>query len=222
MRTRKSTLRPQALSVLSSLFEFMPTRAQRRMVEILEGAIRNYATIGVEKTTYDSIAKACKISRPLVQHYFKDKDAIYEMSMKYIRANFQKLAVDAIKKSSDPATQLEQYVSALFAWAKKYPLHAKVWNLVYYYAAVDSHLKRINTDLVMMGHDRITALLTAGVESGVFADGEIRARAKMIQMLYTGALVSVSSEDLYIDVEEFRKLLVRSCLQLAIQPLPRQ
>ncbi len=220
MRVRKSTLRPQALSVLSSLFEFMPTRAQRRMVEILEGAIRNYATIGVEKTTYDSIAKACKISRPLVQHYFKDKEAIYEMSMKYIRANFQRLAVESIKKQDDPKQQLEQYVSALFSWAKKFPLHAKVWNLVYYYAAVDSHIRQIHTELAMMGHDRITSLLTSGIEAGVFAPGEIRARAKMIQTLYTGGLVMVTSEDLYVDSETFRTLLVRSCLQLAQQPLP--
>ncbi len=59
---------PKNFSIYSNLFEFVPTRSQRRIIGLLEAAIRNYATIGIEKTTYDSIAKAAKVSRPLVQH----------------------------------------------------------------------------------------------------------------------------------------------------------
>lgn len=215
MRPRNSPTSSQALAVYSDLFQLVPTRAQRRMVQILEAAIRNYVTIGIENTTYDSIAQTCKVSRPLIQHYFKDKDAVFDMAMKYIRANFQKIAVDAIRKEKTHVGQLGQYVGSLFLWIRKFPLHAKAWNLVYYYAAVDAKVRKTHTELATMGHDRITALLQAGVDAGVFADGELRKRAKLIQTLYTGGLIMATSEDLYVSKDTFRDFLIEGCLDIA-------
>ncbi len=214
MRARLPPTR--ALSVYSGLFEWAPSKAQRRMIQILEAAIRCYVTIGIESTTYESIAKQGKMSRPLIQHYFKDKNAIFEMVVKYIRVNFQKIAVDAIQKAKTPEEQLRQYVGSLFIWRKKYPLHVKVWNLVYYYAAVNPDIRRLHTDLATMGHDRITELLAAGAEAGVFAKGEFRKRAKIIQTLYTGGLITASSENLYIPEETFKEHLVEGCLEIAM------
>lgn len=221
MRSRSSTSTSQALTIYSDLFQLVPSRAQRRMIQILEAAIRNYVTIGIENTTYDSIAQACGVSRPLIQHYFKDKDAVFEMTIKYIRVNFQKIAVDAIQKEKTPVGQLTQYVASLFTWIKKFPLHAKVWNLVYYYAAVNPRIRKIHTELATMGHERITALLQAGVDAGVFADGELKKRAKLIQTLYTGGLVSATAEELYVPKEVFRDSLIEGCLDIAMRgPAP--
>jgi AcrR family transcriptional regulator len=209
------SLNPAISAVYHQLFEYVPTRVQRRVVQILEAAIRTYVRRGIEGTTYEEIAKAAKVSRPLVQHYFKDKDALFEMVAKYIRANFQELAVQAIEKAATPREKLERYVGALFVWVKKYPFHAKVWNLIYYYAAVDKNFRKVHTELAEMGHRRITALLEAGARAGAFAGGRLEERAKMIQTLYTGGLIMVTTEDLYVDLSAFEKQLASATVSMA-------
>lgn len=215
MRPRTQTTDPKWIGVYSDLFNLVPTRAQRRMIQILEAAIRNYASIGIENATYDSIAKACKVSRPLIQHYFKDKSEIFEMALKYIRATFQKIAIEEIQSQNTPTDKMRAYVGSLFVWHKKFPLHAKVWNLMYYYSAVDNRMRKVHTELADIGHRRITALLEDGVKAGEFAGGNLEERAKLIQTLYTGGLIMVSTENLYVSKKTFEEHLVQGCLDIA-------
>src|SRR4051812_18083885 len=86
---------------LGELFPYKPSKAQRTQLAIIESAIKCYATLGIEKSTAERIAKTCGISRPLVQHYFPDREGLLEMSIKYIRTYLQKLAVDAVNSRPD-------------------------------------------------------------------------------------------------------------------------
>lgn len=217
MQARVSTMSASSLSTYAELFDHQPPRVQRRMIQILEAAIRNYFTLGIEKTTYESIAKAGKISRPLIQHYFKDKDEIFVMALKYIRVTFQKLAIDGIARAQSHEGQMKEYVGSLFEWLQKYPMHAKVWNLMYYYAAVDSSFLAMHTHLAEMGHQRIIALLREGAKEGVFSGGDLERRAKLIQTMYTGGLIMVTAEKLYVSLDTFRQYLTDAILEIAIK-----
>ncbi len=202
-------------AVYTGLFHSVPSRAQRRVVQILEGTIRTYLKYGIESTTYERIARTCQVSRPLIQHYFRDKSELFEMVAKYIRVLFQQIAIEAIRREDNYTQQLAGYVGSLFTWIEEYPRHAKVWGLVFYYAAVNPRIRALHTELAQMGHDRITALLEAGAMAGEFAPGEFRKRAKMIQTLYTGGFIMVTSEDLYVGIPTFRGYLIEACEQIA-------
>jgi len=206
------------LGVYSDLFTLAPSRAQRRMLQILEAAIRNYCTIGIENTTYDSIAKTCKISRSLIQHYFQDKDEIFEMVVKYIRVQYQQYAIKAFQQKEDPKERLMAYAESAVRWIHDYPNYQKVWNLFYYYCGVNARWRNLETELVTLGHNRITALLQAGADQGIFPGDHLSKRAKQIQVLITGAIVTGSTEDLPVDFEEFCKNTVEGCLTLALSP----
>lgn len=205
-------------AVYPQLFEAVPSRAQRRVVQILEGAVRTYLSLGIENTTFGAIAQTCKVSRPLVQHYFSDKESLFEMVAKYIRVVFQQLSVEAIRGEDSPRRQLECWIGALFDWLDEYPHHARVWSLVYFYAASNPRLREMHTELAQIGHQRLTSILEAGVNKGDFPGGDLPRRAKMIQTLHTGGFITLIAEDLYVDPAVYRRYLVETALELALTP----
>lgn len=210
--------RPSASSLAalySDILPQAPSRAQSRTLEIIEGAIHCYATLGIDGTTYENIAKASKISRPLIFRYFKDREAIFESAIRYIRTHFQKLAVDAIMAETEPKMQLEAYVLSTFAWVAQYPEHVRTWILFYYSCGTNAKHRALNTDLVKMGHERITAILAEGKKRGDFNCAKPSQSARAIQMLITGALISAATEDPFIPIKELKAITTQEALRMA-------
>src|SRR5262245_30016404 len=65
-----------SFTLLNELLPAAPTKAQRRQLQIVEAAIGCYASVGFEKATFEKIASVCKVSRPLIQHYFPDREKL--------------------------------------------------------------------------------------------------------------------------------------------------
>jgi AcrR family transcriptional regulator len=192
-----------------------PTKGQVRQAQILEAAIKNFATVGVENTTPDKIAKTCKISRPLVLHYFKDVEEIFQLAVKVIRAEFQRMAVVAIEKEAKPTGRLKAYVHSSLDWVDLRPLHVKVWLLFFYRCGLREADRKLNSDLVNMGHDRIAALLELGKSQGEFHFDDAMATAKMIQNVITGALICRMTEAQSPRLESVRTETTKTCFLLA-------
>lgn len=186
--------------------EFFPaanSRAKRRLVELLEAAIHCYATVGFDKTTYQEIADECRVTQPLVMHYFKKKSDIFESVARYIRINFQNMAIEAITKKKSATEMMAAYCDSCFEWSRKFPQHAKVWALYYYHCALEPKYKKLNTEMVTLGEQRIRAILEAGVREKEFKSGSLESRARMIRLIVTGMLVLENTEKLSLSRAEF-------------------
>jgi len=60
-----------SIEAIHHLVPLLPTsKSQKRRISIIEGALRCYAKLGIEKTTFDQIAKEAKTSR-LLNHQAK-------------------------------------------------------------------------------------------------------------------------------------------------------
>lgn len=206
---------PLHRSVMDELFPPRQSKSQERKIQILEAAIKSYTTDGVEKTTPGRIAELCKISRPLVLHYFPDSGMLFEVVVKYIRARFQELAIQAIQAKTAPTEQLTAYVDSTFEWAETSPRHAKVWLLFFYYCSIQPKHHALHSELVSMGHQRIQALLEQGCQEGEFKCGNPRVAAKMIQVAISGALLAVLTETSPIMPRQLRAETLRVCLAQA-------
>jgi len=173
-----------------------PSKGDKTRLRIVEAAIRNYATIGYDKTTPQKIADTAKLSRPLIIHYFKDADGIFALALRYIRLRFQRMAIQSIRLDDTPSEQLESYVRSTFAWARAYPDHARIWLYFYYAAALDEKLKALNTEMAEMGRLRIAAILDAGTKLKLWRFKNAGETAKLIQVIITGTLVVTGTETL--------------------------
>ena len=220
---RRNSAPPPVSAIYSGLFELEPSRSQRRIAQIVEGALKSYATVGIENTTYDTIAKCSKMSRQLVLHYFKSKDDIFDMAVKYVRVNFQRVAVEAMEPVIDPKARLEAYVRSTFVWMRDFPTHTHLWRLNFYYCGLNGKLRDLNTELVNMGHERIAALLQRGIEAGYFPaapEAAVRRRAKHVQNLLMGSLVAAQTERIEGTLDDFASRVVEGCLAIAMSTAP--
>jgi AcrR family transcriptional regulator len=198
-------------ALLAQLFTSNPSKGERRTLDIVEGAIRCYATLGIEKTTFATIAKAAKASRPLVQHYFEDKEAIFDLAVKYIRLHLQTWLTTELGKQKTPSRLLETYIDIHFEWLAQYPHHTRVWLLFYFQCTTDKKAKQLNTELAAVGRERIAAMLRAGG----YKAANITETAREIQTLITGALIVGGTES--VDIQAYTGLVKARCLALAKQ-----
>lgn len=213
MATKKS-VKPDP-KVYADIFPRELSKSERRRIQIIEAAIGCYATIGLDNTTYERIAEKCGISRSLINQYFPQKELLTEQIMKYIRISLQNLAIEAIASASTPEAKLAALVESTFRWIKEYETNVKVWILLYYYCTINDSFKRINTELVQIGHDRIAGILAAINAGKGVSQTDLLTRAKMIQVVFTGALVSALTESLPFAVKELATRTIDLCLELS-------
>ncbi|MGE0526146.1 MAG: TetR/AcrR family transcriptional regulator [Bdellovibrionales bacterium] len=216
-RRGKKNIEPEPLTrtITDQLFPSRLSRADQRKLKILEGAIRTYASLGVDYVSHEDIARQSQTSRPLVIHHFPDKTELFEMAIKLIRAQMQELAVNRLTAASDPRAQLVAYVESTFEWVRLYPLHIRTWLFYFYACASDPNLRRAHRHLTEMGKHRIVALLKAGVETAQFSKGDLAFKAKTIQHLITGALLELQTELEETDLTRVQRDCVRACLEVA-------
>jgi len=200
-------------TIYEQVFPKTLTKADRRKIQILESAIQTYTTLGIEYVSYEDIARAAGISRPLVQHHFPDKKELFISVVKLIRAQFQELAVEGLSKQSEPVGQLKEYIRATFYWFEKWPAHAHVWLYFFYLCPLDPELKRLHTELTQVGKERIVAILKMGAASGVFSQGDFTTKAQHIQRVITGTLVELKTEQGSGSLEQVREDVVSLILQ---------
>lgn len=202
---------PIQFTVWGQLFADQPTKSQRTQVRIADAAIQLYAKEGAQATTFEKIAKTAKVSRAITLRYFPDYRTLNAFVSKYIRAQFQELAVQRTMAAQGHKAQLAAYVDSTFEWVGEYSHHAKVWLYFYYLCALDKKLSTVNRDLVDIGHRRIQALIEEGQKAGAFPKSDAQAAAKAVQVQITGALVSFMSEGRDKDIAKIRKATLLAC-----------
>lgn len=212
MLKRPRKTEPSALTqnVWEALFAASPSRAQQTQIKIIQATIHLIARDGIQSITFEQVATAAKVSRPLVLRYFGTYEELVYQVARYIRAHFQQFVLGKMTDRRSVIVQITAYVDATFDWIDELPEHAAVWLLFYYECVRNRRFRKLNSELVEMGHARIQALLTLGGESRELKPG---GDAKALQIFLTGALVSCLTED--SDRKNMRRFTRRACLEFA-------
>ncbi len=204
-------------TIYEDLFGILPSKPQRRMVEIAEATIKTYVKVGVEAATFERIAKTAKVSRPLILHYFPDYDSLFLFVAKYIRATFQNFVLEKMSRQKTAEKQLQTYIESCFEWNVEYSSHAKVWALFYFYCAIKPKFEALNTQLVKMGTERLSLLIEQGKKLGEFNCLHSGATARYIQIHITGALTSIATESQTFNTE-LKKSTLSLCMAMVKRP----
>jgi AcrR family transcriptional regulator len=195
-------------------FRLESPKAKRKAFLLIEASIQCLAKRGFENFSLENAAREAGVSRATIRHYFEDSEDLRELTVKYIRLLFQKLAVDAMVKKATPDQMLSAYVDSCFIWVENFRTHANVWLSFLNFCTNKIKLRALNTDAVQAGHERLTALLANGKASGIFKHANSEVAAKMIQVFITGAMVVSASED-FANRSEFVRDVRAHCLALA-------
>jgi AcrR family transcriptional regulator len=160
------------------------------------------------------VAREAGVTRPLLNHYFKNANDVKQTALKYVRLLFQKLAVDSLSRAVDPEERLAAYVEACFYWAQNFRRHSLVWMSFLIQCAHSEPLRQLNSSASAVGEERIFNLILEGQKAGRFSDGNATENARLIQILICGALVVFGSEDI-AEPREYIRSIQRACLKLA-------
>lgn len=199
----------QAVNPEDALTRLLPSskgeKTRERMILASIGVVANQ---GIDKLTFEALAKECGVTRQLVKHYFPEKSDLVRCFSEHIRRQFQALAVGMLKEHTQPKEMLDSYVRSTFFWLREFPDHARAWNFFLCYCSTNTDFRRINAEYVAIGHSRIEALLKFGIAAGQFHPGETSKRARAIQLLITAGLVSESTETPGVVPHELENLVL--------------
>lgn len=204
----------QKQELYKSIFAFTPSISESRMIQIIEAAIECFATLGVEESTYAVIAKKARISRPLVHHYFPDFEDLWVLVIKYIRTHYQELVIAEIKSEKSAKDQLRAYIRSALDWTITHPKHFSIWMLFFYRTTYSKTDLELNSELTSLGHERIEGLIRIGIEEKSFKCSNPKLIAKKIQILITGAIITLGTEKPFISLEEMKQEITKETFKL--------
>jgi len=200
-------------SIYQELFPKKMSKSDQRKIDIIEGAITAYSKTDYTSVSFDDIASPAKTNRRLVQHYFPNKDELFELSIKVIRGHMQSIAVEALLKAIIPQEQFNAYIRSTFQWLKLKPTHVRAWILFFLVCTQKPKFKKIHSDLTKIGEKRITSLLLSMDTIKDKDPSNLSYLSKTIQRLITGGLIEASTEksDNEIEIEIIQEETLKTC-----------
>lgn len=177
--------------IMFDLFEFRPRKGDVKKGEIISAAIDCLATVGIENTSFEAIAKKIGTRRAHVNYYFPNKQEIFLSAFKYIAATYQSVSMECLEEAKTKKDLLDKYIEGPFVWAKKHPKQLSVMYLLYYLSTFNKEYLELNNQIRKGGMDRISYLLKKINPS--ITKKTCDSRAKSIQNILSGCLLDVST-----------------------------
>ncbi len=170
------------------------SKAQRRQVQILEAAIRVLAAHGPDETTYERIARECKVTRQLVFHYFPHRDDLFEKAALYICRHYQEQVITELERPSDAVARIETYVRSNLRWATESRDQAVFWIYLFHRSTNSERLRRVHETVSSMCRSRLVALIELGSEQRTLDCPAPESAALLVITLLTCAWVALVTE----------------------------
>ncbi|MFI5337466.1 MAG: TetR/AcrR family transcriptional regulator [Opitutales bacterium] len=148
-----------------------PDRENRRQ-EIISAAVRLFAERGMENVTYGDIAKAAKLSRPLIYFYFPDLETLFLEAIVLGGAELHRRFQAAVRPTEQGLDQIMSIGRAYVGFARDEPA---AFQLVAHNESKQSLDQEDHplTQECQRYYDGIMGLLVTALQKGV-RDGSIR------------------------------------------------
>ncbi len=184
-------------NVFNKLFSPSLSKADIRKKEIIEMTAKLGGEYGLEKCSFDFIAKKMKITRPLLNHYFKTRELLFEITAEYVRLTIQEKVIENLKMATSADEMLIIYLKTNLNWINQNPNHLKFWLHYMTMSTHDKSCRKKNTSYVEMGQKRISEIINLGIKDKKIKllIGDSESIARSIQFLITGFLLSFSTEN---------------------------
>ncbi|MFT6069010.1 MAG: AcrR family transcriptional regulator [Bacteriovoracaceae bacterium] len=173
------------------LFEFRPRKGDLKKAEIITAAIECLSEEGLEKTTFEAIAKRIGTRRAHVNYYFSDKQKIFLAAIQYIAATYQSISLECLENAHSNEDLLDSYLQGPFKWAKNHPEQLSVMFLLYYLSTFQKEYLELNHQIRKGGAQRISYILRKRDETLTKKDAD--QKAKSIQNILSGCLLDVAT-----------------------------
>ena len=134
---------------------------------IIETALDCFVKNGFSTTKLSDIAKKAKLPAPLIHYYFEDLDDLQYHVILHAAEGLKNFGIENMRKAShNPRKALEEYLRTPFKWAEGNPQDFATWIYFYSIAVTNEKYKKLLTDLLMTGRERIRLMIYQVIEAG--------------------------------------------------------
>jgi len=115
-----------------------------RKQEVIAAAIEVIGEVGMPKVTLNMIGKRAGLSAPLIAHYFEDKSAIIEASMRQLSAALVREFLSRVRPNASGAERLDALIDGCFSMAHFAPGTMAAWLEFWLQIPRKPHLRRLH------------------------------------------------------------------------------
>lgn len=173
-------------------------KGEKKKHAIIMATINLVANEGFENCTFDRIAKEIQSTRPLLNHYFKTRESLFISCAQVVRLKRQEKVVTELKNATSNSELLLNYIKANFNWYDEDKNELKYYVQFLALSTSNEAYREKNQSNVEMGLARILQIVSAGMKSKDFKKNNYLSNleiARSIQLLITGALISLVTEN---------------------------
>lgn len=198
-----------SFEVKSAFFRRKLGAAEHREFQILEKALQITYEEGFEGLQFAALAKKCKISRPLIHHYFKTRLDLAERLLELTTLHLKNYVTERFAKEG--GTHLELYCRASLDWPAEHRVAACGLLIFVQVSSSAELLRKRNDELSAVGKETIKALL---IEAGSRSDLPYKSTA--IQCILTGCCLNLITENLTKQESlALRRHGLKACMEIA-------
>lgn len=178
-------------------------KGQSTEKKIVKAAIKCLGTFGLHQTTFQMIADHCKLSQPLVMHYFKNREDIFVKVWAYVYQEAVERTQSHLNQQNTPKEKLAEYIQVSWDQFHSDKALTKIYMQLHSLSAFDEKLKSINTQVKRTAINRIAHIIMEGQSQGEFhrAVNPFH-RAKLIHIALSGFILSSISENNEFDYQQ--------------------
>jgi AcrR family transcriptional regulator len=170
------------------LFDIEPSKKDLKKIEIVLAAIESIADVGLELTTFDSIAKRLKTGPSHIAYYFPNKVDIIDSAIKFALGTAQDITVRNIKRVKSSKSRIETIVRSTFEWARRYPKHVLIFILFQHLCTFEKEKRELHSQIRKVGRDRMIQVLKESEQKTPSSKKDLERLAHEIQNLTLGNL----------------------------------
>lgn len=191
-------------------------KGQTTEKKIVQAAIKCLGTAGLHQTTFQMIADRCKISQPLVMHYFRSRDDIFIKVWSYVYQEAVDRTQSHLSQQNTPQEKLIEYIQVSWTQFHSDAALTKIYMQLHSLSSFDEKLKSINTQVKRTAINRIANIIIEGQNQNQF-NRTINPfhRAKLIHISLSGFILSSISENNEFDYQ----ILLREFTDLTLDSL---
>lgn len=149
--------------------------AERSKQAILEAALEEFATRGIDGARTEAIAKAARVNIALVFYYFKNKEQLYLTVLEQIFAEMNRRVMAALDGAHSNREAVLAYMQTHFDYLAESPLRPRMVLQEYVRSERrSSAYAKILKKYIGPIHTRVGEVLQAGIRSGEFRDVDVK------------------------------------------------
>jgi len=179
----------------------MMNKREQKKQSIIEVAQKIFSRFGLNKTTMDEIAKAARMGKATLYHYFRDKEQLFYEVVREEVKTMQDAIANAIQDITDPKERLRVYMTVRIEYLNRFAIAYSALRDEYL-----EHLSSIKKFRVYFNDYEIqilTSIFRDGIDKKIFAVMNINEVIKIFTMALRGMeLYMITDSDVEINKQE--------------------